>query len=104
MTQERLLADRAAVVVGGSRGIGKAVSELLAACGAGVVINGREPDAARDAAAAITSQGGRAFAHTGSPADEATADALIESCVAGSVASTSSSTARAPETHRARRS
>ena len=81
--EERLLADRAAVVVGGSRGIGKAVSELLAACGAGVVISGRDPDAARDAASAITSQGGRAFAHAGSPADEAMADALIESCIRG---------------------
>lgn len=80
MTEQRLLADTAAVVVGGSRGIGKAVSELLAAGGAAVVINGREPDAARAAAAAITSQGGRAVARPGSPADEATADALIESC------------------------
>ena len=83
VTEQPLLADHAAVVVGGSRGIGRAVSELLAACGAGVVINGREPDAAGEAAAAITGQGGRALAHAGSPADEATADALIESCIRG---------------------
>jgi NAD(P)-dependent dehydrogenase (short-subunit alcohol dehydrogenase family) len=81
VTEERLLADRAAVVVGGSRGIGKAVCKLLAACGAGVVVNGRDPDAARDTAFQISSGGGRAVAHAGSPADEATADALIADCV-----------------------
>lgn len=81
MTEECLLADRGAVVVGGSRGIGKAVSRLLADCGAGVVINGRDPGAADEAAAAITHQGGRAVAQAGSPADETTADELIERCV-----------------------
>lgn len=81
MTEQRLLADRAAVVVGGSRGIGRSVSELLAVCGAGVVVNGRDREAAADAASTITRQGGRAIAHAGSPADAATADALIEGCV-----------------------
>jgi NAD(P)-dependent dehydrogenase (short-subunit alcohol dehydrogenase family) len=81
VTAQRLLADRAAVVVGGSRGIGKEVSELLAGCGAGVVVNGRDPEAAHDTASAIVHHGGRAIAHPGSPADEATADALIEDCV-----------------------
>ena len=37
---------RGAVVVGGTRGIGLAVAELLAAQGAGVVLNGRDPDTA----------------------------------------------------------
>jgi 3-oxoacyl-[acyl-carrier protein] reductase len=33
------LEDRIAIVTGGSRGIGKAVVELLASCGAHVVVN-----------------------------------------------------------------
>jgi 3-oxoacyl-[acyl-carrier protein] reductase len=41
------LADRVAIVTGGSRGIGKAVVELLASCGAHVVVNYvRDEDAA----------------------------------------------------------
>ena len=38
-----LLAGRAVVVVGGSRGIGRAVAELLCDLGAGVVVNGCDP-------------------------------------------------------------
>jgi NAD(P)-dependent dehydrogenase (short-subunit alcohol dehydrogenase family) len=76
-----LLAGRAAVVVGGSRGIGREVSALLASHGAGVVVNGRDSDAAEESASAIARDGGRALAYAGSPADEATASALIGSCV-----------------------
>lgn len=70
------MAGRGAVVVGGTRGIGLAVAELLAGQGAGVVVNGRD-DAATKAAAQRVS----GVAHTGSPADADVADALIDTCV-----------------------
>jgi NAD(P)-dependent dehydrogenase (short-subunit alcohol dehydrogenase family) len=63
-------------VVGGSRGIGLAVAALLAEQGAGVVVNGRDADAAAEAADGIDG----AVAHPGSPADPAVADALISRC------------------------
>ena len=72
------LAGRGAVVVGGSRGIGLAVAELLAAQGAGVVVNGRDADAVGEAVARM---GGGAVGFPGSPADPAVADALIDSCI-----------------------
>ncbi|MGV0804355.1 SDR family NAD(P)-dependent oxidoreductase [Mycolicibacterium setense] len=65
------------MVVGGTRGIGLAVAELLAAQGAGVVVNGRDSSAVTAAAEAISG-----VAHAGSPADPAVADALVETCVA----------------------
>jgi NAD(P)-dependent dehydrogenase (short-subunit alcohol dehydrogenase family) len=64
-------------VVGGSRGVGLAVAELLAAQGAGVVINGRDAGAAAEAAQRIHG----AVAHAGSPSDPAVADALIDTCI-----------------------
>jgi NAD(P)-dependent dehydrogenase (short-subunit alcohol dehydrogenase family) len=77
-----LLAGRGAVVVGGSRGIGAAVATLLAQHGAGVVVNGRDGDAARAATDAITAAGsGRAVAHPGSPSDQAAAEALVDRCI-----------------------
>jgi NAD(P)-dependent dehydrogenase (short-subunit alcohol dehydrogenase family) len=71
------LCGRGAVVVGGTRGVGLAVAELLAEQGAGVVVNGRDPDAVTDAAQRIPNAIGLA----GSAADPATADTLIDSCV-----------------------
>jgi len=65
------------VVVGGTRGVGLAVSELLASLGAGVVVNGRDEAAASAAAQGIPG----AVAYPGSPADPAVADALIDTCV-----------------------
>ena len=70
------MSGRGAVVVGGSRGIGFEVAALLAAQGAGVVVNGRDADAAAEAATRIDG----AVAHPGSPADPAMADALIDRC------------------------
>jgi NAD(P)-dependent dehydrogenase (short-subunit alcohol dehydrogenase family) len=76
-----LLADRGAVVVGGSRGIGAAVAALLAQHGAGVVVNGREADAARSTAEAIIAEGGRAVAHPGSPTSHGSAESLVDNCI-----------------------
>lgn len=72
-----LLAGRGAVVVGGTRGVGLAVAELLAAQDAGVVVNGRDADAADEAAQRITD----AVAFAGSPAEPEVSDALIDACV-----------------------
>lgn len=77
---ERPLAGFGAVVVGGSRGIGAAVSALLAECGAGVVVNGRDAAAAEVTADTINMAGGRAVPHAGSGADEAVAEDLIALC------------------------
>jgi 3-oxoacyl-[acyl-carrier protein] reductase len=75
-----LLAGRAAVVVGGSRGIGRAVAELLCELGAGVVVNGRDPDAVEETVAAISAAGRRAAALPGAADEERIAAALIDEC------------------------
>ncbi|KUH80740.1 MULTISPECIES: SDR family oxidoreductase [unclassified Mycobacterium] len=77
MTSSPPLRGRGAVVVGGSRGLGLAVAELLAAHGAGVIVNGRDADAVTQAAQRILNARGL----PGSPADPAVADSLIDMCV-----------------------
>ncbi len=77
---EDLLAQRRAVVIGGSRGIGREVAHLLAALGAGVVVNGRDGDVVSAVVAEITAGGGRAAGFAGSPSDAATAEALTARC------------------------
>jgi NAD(P)-dependent dehydrogenase (short-subunit alcohol dehydrogenase family) len=52
------------------------VAQLLAQQGAGVVVNGRDADAAAQAANGIDG----AIAHPGSPSDPTVADALIDRC------------------------
>ncbi|AGB25863.1 dehydrogenase of unknown specificity, short-chain alcohol dehydrogenase like protein [Mycobacterium sp. JS623] len=64
-------------MVGGTRGVGLAVAELLAQQGAGVVVNGRDKNAAAEAVQLITG----AVAFAGSPAEPAVAEALIDTCV-----------------------
>jgi NAD(P)-dependent dehydrogenase (short-subunit alcohol dehydrogenase family) len=76
-----LLDGRGVVVSGGSRGIGRAVSELLCDLGAGVVVNGRDADVVGEAVAAISGAGGRAAAVVGAADDERTASALIDECI-----------------------
>ena len=58
-----MLTDKVAIVTGGSRGIGRAIAEDLAAHGAKVVVNyNSNADAANEVVAAIEAQGGEALA------------------------------------------
>ena len=81
MSSPNLLAGRGAVVAGGSRGIGRAVAELLCNLGAGVVVNGRDADAVGETLAAITESGGRATPVIGAADDERVATGPIVECM-----------------------
>lgn len=76
-----LLDGRGVVVSGGSRGIGRAVTELLCELGAGVVVNGRDADAVGETVAAIAESGGRVTPVVGAADDERVAGALIDECL-----------------------
>ncbi|OBF53761.1 short-chain dehydrogenase [Mycobacterium sp. 852002-53434_SCH5985345] len=77
----RLLDGRGVAVVGGSRGIGRAVVELLCGLGAGVIVNGRDAGPVEETVAAVTASGGRAGAVVGPADDERIAGVLIDDCV-----------------------
>ena len=75
--------DRAAVVTGASRGLGRAVAERLAREGAHVLVNARSPDALDAAAREIASKTGRRIvALAGNVAGEGFCAALADRCVA----------------------
>ncbi|WP_067895620.1 SDR family NAD(P)-dependent oxidoreductase [Nocardia vaccinii] len=80
MTDTALLAGRGAVVVGGGSGVGRAVAELLAAHGAGLVVNSRTEESVREVTETIVGAGGRAVGIAGSAADEQIAGSLITTC------------------------
>ncbi|MDT0610141.1 SDR family oxidoreductase [Streptomyces lancefieldiae] len=70
---------RVAVVTGGSRGIGRAVSRKLARDGLAVVVNyARDAASAEETVAAITADGGRAIAVRADVAEEKEVAALFE--------------------------
>jgi 3-oxoacyl-[acyl-carrier protein] reductase len=70
--------SRIALVTGGSRGIGRAIAELLASQGHRVAINYVSNEAAAaEAVAAIEAAGGTAVAVKGDVGDEAAVDALM---------------------------
>lgn len=67
------LKHKRAIVLGGSRGIGRAVAETLAAEGADIALCARNADQVRDAVAALKDKGVRAF---GASVDITDGDAL----------------------------
>jgi 3-oxoacyl-[acyl-carrier protein] reductase len=71
-----------ALVTGSSRGIGRAIAELLAAEGAAVAVNYRSGEAqAREVVAAITDAGGRAVAVGADVSDYGQAEAAVAKTV-----------------------
>jgi len=76
------LDGRIALVTGGSRGIGRACCEALAAQGATIVINYvKGEDAARQLASAITEKGGKADVAGFDVADSKAVDASVEEII-----------------------
>lgn len=77
-----LLAERAIVVTGTSRGLGRAVALALAEQGASLVINARDETRLEALRGEIDALGGRAIAIAGSVAEESVAEELVARCVA----------------------
>ena len=69
---------RVAIVTGGARGIGRAVTSAFAKEGAKVVISGRDESALEQARAEVTKEGGEAIAVRADVSLEVDADALCE--------------------------
>ena len=77
------LSGRTAVVTGGSRGIGRAIAEVLAERGARVAIAFRNrEDLAHEVVAGITSNGGAAWSAPCDVADEASVNRFFEQAAA----------------------
>ncbi len=73
------LAGRVALVTGGSRGLGKAIAQALAAAGASVAVNYQSGQQAADAVVSeIAAAGGKAVAVAGDVGDPAAIDALFD--------------------------
>ena len=82
MAQARTLDGRAAIVTGGSRGIGRGIVMELAAAGAAVVVNYRkDEESAQETVAAIEAAGGRATAVRASMSDLDEVDALADAAL-----------------------
>lgn len=75
-------AGKAAIVTGASRGIGRAVTDALAASGAAAVLNGRDQEVLDLAVKEVRAAGGRAVAVRGSISNPDVPQALVDACLA----------------------
>lgn len=76
------LTGRVALITGASRGIGKAIAQVLAEHGCAVALAARTPDAIQQAADEINASGGRALAFAADVTDEDSAERLVTETVA----------------------
>src|SRR5215472_24014 len=76
------LTSKAALVTGSGRGIGRAIAEKLAACGAAVMINDLDAAPAGEAEAAIRAAGGRAASCAGSVTQPDFPQKLVDATIA----------------------
>lgn len=76
------LQGKTALVTGGTRGIGRAISLALGAAGARVVVSGRDRSSAEDVAAEIVAGGGAAEVLTADLMDDGAVDGLWGEAVA----------------------
>lgn len=82
MAEASELAGKVALVTGGARNIGRAISRALAAGGAAVMVNARSSRAqAEQTVALIQSAGGRAALHIADITDAGAVAAMLEAAV-----------------------
>ncbi|MGW7274509.1 SDR family NAD(P)-dependent oxidoreductase [Streptomyces sp. NPDC054864] len=74
------LSDRAAIVTGSGRGIGRSIALKLAAEGARVVVNDLDAGPAEETVAEIKAAGGQAVACPGSVSEEGFAERVVDVC------------------------
>src|SRR5437773_5230327 len=72
------LTNKTAVVIGGTSGIGLALTRGLAQAGANVVPTGRRAEQVRDAAAQVVALGRRSLAQTCDVTDNASIERLLQ--------------------------
>jgi NAD(P)-dependent dehydrogenase (short-subunit alcohol dehydrogenase family) len=77
-----VLEDKAVVVTGAGRGLGRAAALHAAGCGAAVVVNDIDQEPADEVVSLIESSGGRAVTSIGSVADPDMAQSAVQRCLA----------------------
>lgn len=77
----QVLAGRAALVTGGTRGIGRAIVDRLVAAGAGVAVLARKEHELADLGSRLSAAGARVVTHAGSAGDPDAVAAAAARCV-----------------------